>query len=127
MSKVSVINPIYFYIADVASKLLGALAIATILLIFLLTVLIAVTFTIYDDCDLEEEKVFKKAIKITVIGIVVSSSLYVIIPNDKTIYKMLIAKNVTYENLDKASEVIKDSVDYIFDKVNGKEEGESND
>ena len=123
----TVINPIWFYIADVTSKLLGALAIAMTLLIFLLVALIVVTFTIYDDCDLEEQKVPKKVIKMTTIGIIVSGSLYVVIPNDKTIYKMLIAKNVTYENLDKASEVIKDSVDYIFDKVNGKEEGESND
>ena len=124
----SVINPIWFYIADMVSKLSILLVAATTLLAILLVILIVITLAVYGDYDWDERgEVFLKAIKITAIGTIISGSLCVIIPNDRTIYKMLIAKNVTYENLDKASEVIKDSVDYIFDKVNGKEEGESND
>lgn len=39
-------------------------------------------------------------------------------------YTMLVASQVTTENLEVASDVIQDSVDYIFDKMN---EGDTND
>ena len=119
----TVINPIWFYIISVVSKLSVVVGAVLILLGISLISLIIVVPGMYDDMDLEEQKVIKKVIKTTVIGTVIFGSLYIIIPNDKTIYKMLIAKNVTYENLDKAQEVIKDSVDYIFDKIDGKGDG----
>lgn len=117
----TVINPIWFYIISVVSKISVVFVITTIILATLLVALVAITFDIYSNYNWDEQgEVLLKAIKMVAIGTIVSGLLCVIIPNDKTIYKMLIAKNVTYENLDKAQEVIKDSVDYIFDKIDDK-------
>lgn len=45
--------------------------------------------------------------------------MYIAIPSKETIYKMLVSKYVTYENIDKATDTIKDGVDYIFEKLDG--------
>lgn len=47
----------------------------------------------------------------------VDGSRYVVIPSEETMYKMLVAQYVTYENVDKATESIKEGVDYIFKKL----------
>lgn len=50
------------------------------------------------------------------------------IPNEETFYKMLVADQLTYENVDKLGDSAKDTVDYIFDKIeevqNGSTESE---
>lgn len=48
--------------------------------------------------------------------------LFSLIPSQETMYKMLVANYVTYENVETATDAIKDSVDYIFEKMDG--EGE---
>lgn len=48
--------------------------------------------------------------------------LFSLIPSQETMYKMLVANYVTYENVETATDAIKDSVDYIFDKLNEEEE-----
>ncbi len=42
----------------------------------------------------------------------------IFIPSQETMYKMLVTNYVTYENAEIATDAIKDSVDYIFDKLN---------
>lgn len=44
-----------------------------------------------------------------------------LIPSQETMYKMLVANYVTYENIDTATNAIKDGVDYIFEKLDGGE------
>ena len=39
-------------------------------------------------------------------------------PTSETIAKMLIADNITYESLDACEEVVRDTVDYIIDRLN---------
>ena len=45
----------------------------------------------------------------------------IFIPTEETMYQMLVANYVTDKNIETATDVIKDSVDYIFEKI---EEGE---
>lgn len=45
--------------------------------------------------------------------------MYVTIPSKDVMYKMLVSKYVTYENIDKATNTIKDGVNYIFEKLDG--------
>lgn len=51
---------------------------------------------------------------------VVASLLYVVIPTSNTCYQMMIASQITDTNIQKAEDVIKNSVDYIFEKINEK-------
>lgn len=44
--------------------------------------------------------------------------VYIVTPSEETMYKMLVAQYVTYENVDKVTESIKEGVDYIFKKLN---------
>ena len=41
-----------------------------------------------------------------------------LLPSKKTCYQMMIASQITDNNIQKAEDVIKDSVDYIFEKIN---------
>lgn len=56
------------------------------------------------------------------IACIIMLSLFSLIPKQDTIYKMLVSRYVTYENVETATDVIKDSVDYIFEKLDGEEE-----
>ena len=56
--------------------------------------------------------------KICLIACIVTGTFNLIIPSQKTMYTMLVANFVTYENVETATESIKDSVDYIFEKLN---------
>ena len=54
----------------------------------------------------------KKISKISIISLIISSVMCIAIPSKDTMYKMLVAKYVTYENIDKATDTIKDGVDF---------------
>jgi hypothetical protein len=38
--------------------------------------------------------------------------------------KMLVAQNITYERVEGGKEMVKDTVDYIFEKIDESKEGE---
>ena len=58
----------------------------------------------------------KKFVTVTV----VASLLYGVIPTSNTCYQMMIASQITDNNIQKAEDVIRNSVDYIFEKINEK-------
>jgi xanthine/uracil permease len=51
------------------------------------------------------------------IPLILSVVLIVFVPTSETVYKMLIASQVTTENIDTAKETIQDVADYIVDAV----------
>lgn len=55
--------------------------------------------------------------KLSIVACIITS-VYIVTPSEETMYKMLVAQYVTYENVDKATESIKEGVDYIFKKLN---------
>lgn len=115
----SVIDPWLFYIIDLLDKLREEAII--VFWITVVTILITGFFVLLEG-EYWEDKIIqklKKALKLSVIPIVISSVMYVAIPSKDVMYKMLVAKYVTYENIDKATDTIKDGVDYIFEKLDG--------
>jgi hypothetical protein len=111
-----IINPWLFYLADCLAKL----QIMCILVVSaLVTVIIFLTFRIN---DLEyKEKELKSARRTRKIVIFFSILLFIVIPfipSKETCYKMMIASQITDNNIQKAEDVIKNSVDYIFEKIN---------
>lgn len=73
----------------------------------------------------ESDPIIKKCnafVRRATIACTIMLVLFSLIPSQKTMYKMLVANFVTYENVETATDAIKDSVDYIFDKLDGEEE-----
>lgn len=115
----SVISPWLFYVIDLLDKLREV----AIIVFWIIVVTILITgFVALLEGEYWEDKIIqklKKALKLSVIPIVISSVMYVAIPSKDMMYKMLVSKYVTYENIDKATNTIKDCVDYIFEKLDG--------
>lgn len=70
----------------------------------------------------EQRRKVKRAIKrIGVPIVVVCVTIITFVPSEKVMYTMLVSSYVTTDNLEKATEVIQDGVDYIFDKLDSDE------
>ena len=114
-----IINPWMFYLVDCLDGLKMLCILAVPLLVFVIGY---ITFTI-DDLGREEEKELKSARRTRKIVILFSILLIIVIPfipSKETCYKMMVASQITDTNVQKAEDVIKNSVDYIFEKINEK-------
>lgn len=116
-----VINPWIFYlvkvsegISNIAGTVLLTVGIITTVAFFMCAVL---KIEGYSDED-KELKNAKGILKKLVLSFGVLSAVYIFIPSKETYYQMIISSQVTIENVQKVEEVIKDSVDYIIEKMN---------
>ena len=112
-----IINPWLFYIVDFLDGLKTLCIIAVPVLVIVIGYL---TVTI-DDLGRGEEKEKKSAIRTRKIVILFSISILIVIPfipSKETCYKMMVASQITDNNIQKAEDTIKNSVDYIFEKIN---------
>lgn len=122
----AIINPWIFYLIDVLSSLKrinSVVASITLFGAFCLGTFIVIhqTCFCYDEDDRLLTTQSIKILKKILIVLCISTGVFTVTPSEKTMYKMLVAQYVTYENVDKATETIKDGVDYIFKKL-GKED-----
>ena len=110
-----IINPWLFYLVD----MIGSFQILSILIVLLIIISFAIEILKYDE-DIDELdkvkviKTFKK--KGIVIALLITFAIF--LPSKDTCYKMMVASQITDTNIQKAEDVIKDSVDYIFEKIN---------
>lgn len=112
-----IINPWLFYLVDC----LEGLQILFILVVIALAFAILLLTATISDLELGEKEEMKSARRTRKIVIFFSILLLVaipLIPSKETCYKMMVASQVTEENIKSAEDVIKDSVDYIFEKIN---------
>jgi hypothetical protein len=113
-----IINPWLFYIVDVIDNFKSA----CFILILIVVICFGAIFLIEigetaDELELDEVKVIKTLKKIVVV-VVLLITFNMLLPSKKTCYQMMIASQVTDNNIQKAEDVIKGSVDYIFEKIN---------
>lgn len=117
-----IINPWFIYLAgacDEIREIVGFLFWFGVIPCIFISI---VYFISYIDDELislrtvDSLAILKKFVTITV----VASLLYGVIPTSKTCYQMMIASQLTDINIQKAEDVIKNSVDYIFEKINEK-------
>lgn len=113
-----IINPWLFYIVDVIDNFKSA----CFILILIIVIAFGAIFLIEigeaaDELELDEVKVIK-TIKRMVVVVVLLITFNMLLPSKKTCYQMMIASQVTDNNIQKAEDVIKGSVDYIFEKIN---------
>ena len=111
-----IINPWLFYLADCLA------ALQKICILVVSALVIVIIFISINICDFKyKEKELKSAIRTRKIAIFFSILLLIVIPfipSKETCYKMMIASQITDNNIQKAEDVIKNSVDYIFSKIN---------
>ena len=114
-----IIKPWLFYLVDC----LDGLKTLCILTVPVLVIVIGFITVKIDDLGRGEEKELKSARRTRKIVILFSILLLIIIPfipSKETCYKMMVASQITDTNVQKAEDVIKNSVDYIFEKINEK-------
>ena len=116
-----IISPIWFYMMDVSDKLILTTGIVFFLCIIVVIVFF-ITLPIIQD-ELPDDD-FKKMFKYLMISLSVSGFLFMVVPSQDTMMKMLIAQNITYERVEGGKEMVKDTVDYIFEKIDESKEGE---
>ena len=115
-----IINPMVFYwiglfdnISDISFVILaGGVITLGILIICHLAMMVDNEYK-----TRESQGRMEKFIKNTVIIVAISASITVLTPSESTMYKMLIASQVTVENIDLAKTGVTDLVDYIVEKV----------
>ena len=119
-----IINPWLFYLVDVIGNFKSACFVLLLIVVigFGATVLIEIGEAA-DELELDTVKVIKTLKRMAVVGVLLMT-FDMLLPSKKTCYQMMIASQVTEENVKKAEDVIKDSVDYIFEKINTNNKGE---
>lgn len=117
-----IINPWIFYLIDV----LGSLKFIAIIAVFASCLVIFVGGTAIIGATYYDDEIFlaKKTLKGGIIAISICIAIIVFVPSQTAMYTMLTASMVTEDNLDKATKVIQDGVDYIFEKIDGEESSE---
>ena len=122
----AIINPWIFYLIDVLSSLKG-ISLTVMVIILFGAIGLGTYIVVYQSCycyNVEDRHLITKLTKIlkkVLIVLCIITGVYTVTPSEETMYKMLVAQYVTYENVDKATKTIKDGVDYIFKKL-GKED-----
>ena len=118
----SIINPWFIYLAgacDEIREVLGLLFVIAFIPCVCIMVMYFLSF-MDDELDVFRSKIYLEVLKKCATISVVSLLLCGLIPTSNTCYQMIIASQVTDTNIQKAEDVIKRSVDYIFEKINEK-------
>ena len=119
-----IINPWLFYLVDCLDGLKMVCIIAVPVLVIVIAVLSYIIEDLglgIDDLGLNKENELKSAIRTRKIVIFFSILILIVIPfipSKETCYKMMVSSQITDNNIQKAEDVIKNSVDYIFEKIN---------
>jgi hypothetical protein len=103
-----IINPWVFYLISVADSIVGT---ATVLLIISVIIFAVAGFFVLMmlgefDRDGDEFKTVSKCVKKAALLALLCFALSTFVPTENTITKMLIAQNVTYERVEKATDTV---------------------
>ena len=140
-----IINPWLFYLVDMIGsfQILSILIVLLIIISFAIEIVkydedideldkvkiiktfkkkvIVIITIMIDDLKPNKEKELKSYRRTRKIVILFSILLLIVIPfipSKETCYKMMVSSQITDTNIQKAEDVIKSSVDYIFEKIN---------
>lgn len=126
-----IINPIIFYLIYLADKILIIFWVLLILFVLITSGYIIFKWVDYCESHIENKAEYIKIarnnfLKLLIITLAFTLPL-ILIPSSDTIYKMMVASQVTPNNIEIVGDTVESSVDYIFEKINDVVEGEEND
>lgn len=116
-----IINPVWFYGIYVFDNVNFF---ASLLVLFGITLELGVILTMWLDAEEEEIPKYKRFSKKVLILLLISGFLFVLVPDKTTIEKMVIAKNITANNIELFGDTVKDDIDFVFEKIDSLGEGE---
>ena len=99
-----VISPWVFYLIDNASGLKWGAFIFGVIVGFIFIMYGA--FLLDEVCTKDEEKYAKKKVKTGIAILIIGFTLFLIVPSSETVMKMVVAKNVTYDTVNTAKDVV---------------------
>lgn len=115
----SIINPWVFYWIGTVDNLKNMLLMVLIISLIATVLLALTTMCDADDHSFQDKKVIrgvKNTVKAAVVSLVLST-LFCLIPDSDTCYKMLAANMFTQDNINSATDYVTDVIDYAVDKV----------
>lgn len=117
------IHPIWFYLMSVSNGIkVFSLAIGIISTI----VAIILIISIYDDYPDDEEKkvTMRRRLRLSIIGSIIVIFIGILCPSKETCIEMMVASQVTHENVAATKEEIYDIIDYVHNGMNNTKEEE---
>lgn len=121
------INPIWFYLMNVSTGIkiflyiLGGIALFICIIGLLIWLADGCGILSYKKMD-DDEKATLKLFKKVIIAGSMLVFIGILVPSKETCIEMMIASQVTHENVTATKEEIYEIVDYVTDKVKGEEE-----
>lgn len=119
------IHPIWFYLMNISTGIkmflwiLGGVILGVCVIAFISWISDeCVDFTDLEDDEKKTIKIFKKII----IAGIISLFIGILVPSKEACIEMMIASQVTHENVTATKEEIYEIVDYVTDKVKGDKE-----
>lgn len=115
-----IINPLWFYLIDVVDNI-NLICMTMLVIAFIVSGFILLSMFIFasEGCIVEDEKrAFFKYIKISLKVIIPCIIITSFTPSSDTIYKMIIADNITPHNIEVVGDAVEGGIDYIFEKIN---------
>lgn len=113
-----IINPWLLYLVDVIGNFKSACFVLILLIVIGFGAITLIEIgEAADELELDEAKVIKSLKKMAIV-VVLLMTFNMLLPSKKTCYQMMVASQITDNNIQKAEDVIKNSVDYIFEKIN---------
>lgn len=118
-----IINPWIMYVIGLVNNI-SCVFIAVIFFLLSAIIIVAATGFVkfvenYDNFDefLEDNHTAVKWFKKGCISLIIAGIVMILIPSEKTLYSMVVLKNVTPNNIEIAGNTGKDVIDYLFDKI----------
>ena len=111
-----IINPWIFYFIDLLNNIHYILMLV-ILFLLIVSVILAID---YMKGGVSDAYAFKQS-KLLSIPLIICILLLLLIPSKSFMYKMIVAQNIVPNNMNITDEMIKENIDYIFDKLDGKD------
>ena len=116
-----IINPWAFYLLGLADSIGNACVVLLAIFGIMFGSYVIIWFVEFPEND--ELPTPTQILKKWRVPLILTIAFLVFMPSTDTIYKMMIASQVTTENIDTAKETIQDVADYIIDAVKEIEEG----
>lgn len=109
------INPMWFYWIHVVNTLKVVLDVASIIvgIIFVATLITEWVYGMDFDREEKDKKKLQKALKLMGISLSLMLLAIIFIPSRQTLIEMMVAKQLTVQNVGIGIETIKSAVDYI--------------
>ena len=107
-----IINPLWFYLISVSSKLQIVCAVIASIALAIIFVII-LTYPMLEDMGADLKK---WRTRLVIIGIV-CAFISILVPSKETCYQMMVASLITKDNIEITAEAGKEAVDYIVDSI----------